>query len=96
MVVSIRELVNKLFSTTTAALQALQMAQIPSIMDMNVDNDIVRGRFTSSSRNKSRESSILLNTSFMAYYMLQTIQRLRKVSKSVKCLIIAFKKRHNM
>ena len=73
MVVSIRELVNKLFSTTAAALQALKMAQIPSIMDMDVDNDIVRGMFTSSSRNESRELSILLNISFMAYYMLQTI-----------------------
>jgi len=70
MVVSIRELVNELFSTTAAALQALQMAQIPSIMDMDVDNDIVRGIFTSSSRNEFKESSILLNTSFMAYYML--------------------------
>ena len=65
---SIRELVNKLFFTTTTALQPLQMAQIPSIMDMDVDNDIIRGRFTSSSRNESRESSILLNTSSMAYY----------------------------
>ena len=73
MVVSIRELVNKLFSTTAAALQALKMAQIPSITDMDVDNDIVRGMFTSSSRNESRELSILLNISFMAYYMLQTI-----------------------
>jgi len=37
-------------------------------MNMNVDNNIVRGKFTFSSRNKSRESSILLNTSSMVYY----------------------------
>jgi len=44
------------------------MAQKPSTMDMDMDNDIVRGRSTSSTRNRSRESSILLNTSSMAYH----------------------------
>ena len=35
---------------------------------MNIDNDIVRKRSTFFTRNRSKESSILLNTSFMAYY----------------------------
>ena len=37
-------------------------------MDMDMDNDIVRGRFTFSTKNRSRKLFILLNTSSMAYH----------------------------
>ena len=37
-------------------------------MDMNVNKDITRGRSTFFSRNRSRESSILLNVSLIVYY----------------------------
>jgi len=68
MVVPIRKLANKLFSTTNTAIQSSQMAQILSTMDMDINNDIVREKFTSSTRNRFRELFILLNTFFIAYY----------------------------
>ena len=45
------------------------MAILPSSIDMDVDNDtIIRERPKSSSKNSSRESSVLSNTSSMAYH----------------------------
>ena len=66
IVAPIRELANKLFSTTTIALQPLQMAYIPSTIYM--DSDIVRKRSTFSSKNRSRKSSIFLTIPSMAYH----------------------------
>jgi len=63
-----RELVNTLFSSSITAFQTSQMAHIPSTMDMDIDSDIVRGRSAFSSRNSSRESSILSKASSMTYY----------------------------
>jgi len=62
MVVLIRELANKLSSTSAINLQPLQMAQFPSNMDMDIDTDIIRGRSTSSSKTSSRELHLLLHT----------------------------------
>jgi len=44
------------------------MSQLPSAIDMDIYNDITRGRSTLPSKNRSRESSILLNISLQAYY----------------------------
>ena len=63
-----RELVNTLFSSSITAFQTSQMAHIPSTMDIDIDSDIVRGRSAFSSRNSSRESSILSKASSMTYY----------------------------
>ena len=68
MVVPIRELVNTLFSTSTTTIQSLQMACLPSTMDMNIDIDIIRERSASSSRINSRESLIDSKASSMAYH----------------------------
>jgi len=43
MVVFIRELVNKFFSTSVFNLQPLQMAQLPFNMNINIGSDIIRG-----------------------------------------------------
>ena len=68
MVVPTRELVNTLFSSSITAFQTSQVAHIPSTMDIDIDSDIVRGRSAFSSRNSSRESSILSKASSMTYY----------------------------
>ena len=44
------------------------MAQIPSIINMDIDNDIVKERSTFSSRNRSKKSFILLKVSFVVYH----------------------------
>ena len=44
------------------------MAQLLSTMDMDINNDIIRKRFTSFSKNNLKESSILSNISSVAYY----------------------------
>ena len=64
----IRELANTLFSTSTLALQTLQIAHIPFTINIDINSDIIRERFTFSSKNSSRELSILSNTLFMAYH----------------------------
>jgi len=58
MVTPIRELVNIQISSTTSTIQTLQMAKLPSNMDMDVDIDMIRGRTALSSKNNSREFSI--------------------------------------
>ena len=68
MVAPIRDLVNTLFSTMPSTLQASQLSQLPFIMNMNVDTNIVRGRFASFSKNSSRELSITFQASSMAYH----------------------------
>jgi len=68
MEIPTRELVNTLFSSSITAFQTSQMAHIPSTMDMDIDSNIVRGRSASSSRNSSRESSILSKASSMTYH----------------------------
>jgi len=44
------------------------MANLLSAMDMDMDNNIIRGRSTSSSKNNFRESSIFSQASSRAYY----------------------------
>jgi len=58
MVTPIRELVNIQISSTTSTIQTLQMAKLPSNMDMDVDIDMIRERTALSSKNNSREFSI--------------------------------------
>jgi len=74
MVAPIRELANKLFSTSAINLQPLQMAQFPSNMNMNININIIRGRFNFSSKVSSRESSTHLTTSFTLYHQTMEIQ----------------------
>ena len=74
MVAPIRELANTLFSTLFIALQPFPMAQLPSIMDMDVNTDIIRGRSASSNRISSRESSTHLNASSVPYHKRMGIQ----------------------
>jgi len=47
MVALIRELANTLFFTLTTIIQPLQMACLLSTMDIDVDTDIIKGRFIS-------------------------------------------------
>ena len=61
IVVPIRELANTQFFTTTSVLKLSNIAHLLSIIDMDINSNIIRGRSTSFSRNKLRESSILLN-----------------------------------
>ena len=68
IVASIRELVNTLISSTTTASISLQMTYIPSAIEMDIYNNITRGKSYSSSRNSSRELLILSNISSVAYY----------------------------
>ena len=74
IVASIRELVNKLFSTSAINLQPLQMAEFPSNMDMDINAEIIRERFTSSSKVSSRELSTHLTASFTPYHKRMEIQ----------------------
>ena len=74
IVASIRELVNKLFSTSAINLQPLQMAEFPSNMDMDINAEIIRERFTSSSKVSLRELSTHLTASFTPYYKRMEIQ----------------------
>ena len=68
IVVPIRDLVNILFSSSTTAFQYSHMDILPFLMNIDIDNNIIRGRPNSSSKNSLRESSILSNTSSIAYY----------------------------
>ena len=68
MVVPIRELVNIHFSTSALNLKPLQMANLPSEMDMNVDYDIIRGRLTFSSKVSLRSSSVISNALSTLYH----------------------------
>ena len=44
------------------------MPQLLSAMNMDIDDNIIRGRSSLFSKNRSRELSILLNVSLQAYY----------------------------
>ena len=68
IVASIRELVNKLFSTSAINLQPFQMAQFSSNMDMNINTNIIRERSISSSKISSRELSTHLIASSSPYH----------------------------
>jgi len=57
MVVSIRELVNILFSTSFTALQPIPIAQLLSNIDMNMDIDMIREISAFSSQISFKESS---------------------------------------
>ena len=74
MVVLIRELANKLSSTSAINLQPLQMAQFPSNMDMDIDTNIIRGRSTSSSKTSLRELFTHSTTSSTPYHERMEIQ----------------------
>ena len=68
MVASIRDLANTLFPNTSTVLQTSQMPQLLSAMNIDIDNNIIRGRSFLFSKNGSRKLSILLNVSLQAYY----------------------------
>ena len=68
IVVFIRELVNKLFSTSAFNLQSQQMAQLPSNMDINVNIDIIREKSTFSSKFSSRELLTHSTALFVSYH----------------------------
>jgi len=70
--VLIRELANKLFSTSAINLQPLQMAQFLSNMD--IDTNIIRESFIFSSKVSSRESSTYSTISSTLYHQRMEIQ----------------------
>ena len=70
----IRELVNIILSTTSKALSANIVDQIPTNIDIDIDVDISRRRSAPPFGNSTRESSILLNTSSILYYQKIKIQ----------------------
>jgi len=72
--VSIRELVNILFSTSSTALQPSPMAQLSFTIDIDVDNNIIRIRSAFSSKFSSRELSTYSTTSFIPYHKRMEIQ----------------------
>jgi len=74
MVASIRELANKLFFTSAINLQPLQMAQFPSNMNMYINTNIIRERFTSFSKVSLRKPSTYSTASFTPYYQRMKIQ----------------------
>ena len=74
MVVPIRELANKLFSTTAINIQPLQIAQFPSNMDMDINTNIIRGRSTSFSKVSSKKSSTHSTVSSTLYHQRMEIQ----------------------
>ena len=68
IVVPIKDLVSILFLISTTVCQQSHIVILPSSMNMNVNYNTIRERPKFSSNNSSRESSILSNTSSMAYY----------------------------
>ena len=69
MVVPNRVVVNKFFTIPSAIPFNTSMSTLPSVKEMNVDNDtITRGRATFPSKSTSRSSSISSSTSSMAYH----------------------------
>ena len=74
MVVPIRELADRLFSTSAINLHPLQMAQFLSNMDMDINTNIIRESFTFSSKVSSRESSTYSTVSFTLYHQRMEIQ----------------------
>ena len=61
-------LVNIQLSTFTISFKLSNMAQLPSTMDMGVDN-IIRGRSTSSSKMSSRSTSVVSYASSIPYHL---------------------------
>ena len=68
MVVPIRELANKHFSITSTSSKVLNITNLPSGMDMDINNNN-RGRSTFSSRITSRSAFIISNISSCAYHL---------------------------
>ena len=68
MVVSIKDLVNKKLSITTISSKLSNIAHLPSITEMDVD-DIIRGKSTSSSKVISRSASIVSNALSYTYHL---------------------------
>jgi len=74
MVASIRKLVNTLLSTLFTALQPSLMAQLLSTIDMDINNNIIRGKSASSSKFSSKKSSTHLAASSIPYHERMEIQ----------------------
>jgi len=70
----IRELVNTLLSTLLTTLQPSPMAQLPSTIDIDVNNNIIKGRSASSSKFSSREPSTYSVISSIPYHERMEIQ----------------------
>ena len=69
MVVPNRVVVTKFFTIPSAIPFNTSMSTLPSVKEMNVDNDtITRGRTTFPSKSTSRSSSISSSTSSMVYH----------------------------
>jgi len=68
MVTPIREIANKHLLFSSASTLHSTMVQNPSNMNMNMDNDIIRGRSTLSSKASLRSSSISSSTSSIPYH----------------------------
>ena len=66
---SVHKRINKyILSTSTTSSKSFAMANLLSNINMNIDINIIRGRFASSSKLNLREFSILSNTSSSLYY----------------------------
>ena len=69
IIVPNRVVVNKFFTIPSAIPFDTSISTLPSVKEMNVDNDtITRGRTTFPSKSISRSSSISSSTSSMAYH----------------------------
>jgi len=68
MVVSIRKVANKHFLFLSAITSNSTMAQIPSNMDMDIDINMIRGRFALTSKASLKSSSISLSTLSIPYH----------------------------
>ena len=68
MVVPIRKVVNQPFCSSAFNLQPQQMNKIPSNMDIDININIIREKFTSSSKVSLRELSTHLNVSLVLYH----------------------------
>ena len=71
MVVPIRELVNTSCSIVTKALSTKPMANISVNIDMDIDNNIPRGRSKSPLSNSSRDSSVFSQVSSILYQRME-------------------------
>ena len=75
MVAPIRELANKILSTSSNVSSNTNLAQTYSYLNMDdIKIDPPRGKSPSSSKNNSRESSILYKASSVLYYEQMEIQ----------------------
>jgi len=76
MVAPKRVVANKFFTISSAFPSNTSMSTLPSVKEMDVDDDsITRERTTSSSKSLSRSSSMSSSTSSMAYYDQMEIEK---------------------